>query len=86
MAVAGIAFAAVAGTAPTALAQVATLGTPAPDAEASRAPAEALGEQDSMLAFAACMRDQGLDWPDPAPDGAKFSACVQPGQILTLSR
>ncbi|MFV2062684.1 MAG: hypothetical protein ACC726_04115 [Chloroflexota bacterium] len=50
-----------------AAAQVATLRTPDPGAEASSSPAdaEALDEEESILAFAACMRDNGIDMPDP---------------------
>lgn len=70
IAVAGFGLAVVAGTTPTALAQVATLGTPPPDAEASAAPVEALGEQDAMLAFAACMRENGVEVGDPQFDAS----------------
>jgi hypothetical protein len=53
-----------------ALAQVATLGSPAPEAEATTAPAEGLGEQDAMLAYARCMRDSGVEVTDPVFDTA----------------
>ena len=56
------------GTTPAALAQVATLGTPPPDAEASAAPAEELSAEDSMLAYAACMRENGVETDDPQFD------------------
>ena len=53
-----------------ALAQVATLGSPPPEAEASAAPAEGLSEQEAMLAYAGCMRDNGIEVSDPAFDAA----------------
>ena len=71
LAVAGItAVVVVAVAAPPALAQVATLGSPPPEAEASPAPAEALGEQDAMLAWAGCMRDNGVEVTDPVFDAS----------------
>jgi hypothetical protein len=51
-----------------ALAQVATLGSPPPEAEASSAPAEELSEHDAMLAYAECMRDSGVEVTDPIFD------------------
>lgn len=56
------------GTTPAALAQVATLGSPPPDAEASAAPIEELSAEDSMLAYAACMRENGVATEDPQFD------------------
>ena len=53
-----------------ALAQVATLGSPPPEAEASSAPAEALSEHDAMLAYAECMRDNGVEVTDPVFDAS----------------
>ncbi len=32
-------------------------------------PEEQAEFMDQQLAFAKCMRDRGLDWPDPSPDG-----------------
>jgi hypothetical protein len=48
-------------------AQVATLRTPDPDAEASAAPQDQaeLSGQETILAFAACMRENGVDMDDP---------------------
>lgn len=46
-------------------AQVATLRTPDPDAQASEAPGEEVDSEDALLGFAACMRDNGIDFPDP---------------------
>ncbi len=60
----------VAIAAPPTLAQVATLGSPPPDAEASTVPAEALGEQDTMLAWAECMRANGVEVTDPIFDAS----------------
>lgn len=44
---------------------VATLRTPGPDAEATAAPQQEADEQEAILGFAACMRDNGIDFPDP---------------------
>lgn len=59
----------------TAAGQVATLATPNPDAPASAAPAEAVDEEQAILDFVACLRDNGLDLPDPqfGPEGPRFS-------------
>jgi hypothetical protein len=51
-----------------ALAQVATLGSPAPEPETSSAPTEVLSEQDAMLAYAQCLRDNGVEVTDPIFD------------------
>ena len=48
-----------------AAAQVATLRTPGPDAEASAAPVEEVEGQEAILQFVACLRDNGIDLPDP---------------------
>ena len=34
-------------------------------------PALATEQTEAAIRFAVCMREHGLDWPDPAPDGAK---------------
>jgi hypothetical protein len=49
----------------TAAGQVATLQTPGPDAEASEPPAEVVDGQEGILRFVACLREQGIDVPDP---------------------
>jgi hypothetical protein len=49
-------------------AQVATLRTPDPEAAASEAPTEELDGQEAILAFVACLRDNGIDVPDPQFD------------------
>ena len=46
-------------------AQVATLRTPDPDAAATEAPAEAIEGEEAILEFVACLRENGLDLPDP---------------------
>ncbi len=58
----------------SASAQVATLSTPAPDATAE-APAEQVDGEEAILEFVACLRDNGLDIPDPqfGPDGIRFA-------------
>ena len=61
-----------------ALAQVATLGSPAPETEASSAPTEALRAQDAMLAYAQCMRDSGVEVTDPVFDaGGNFAGGLE---------
>ena len=59
----------------TATAQVATLATPEPDAEASQAPVEELDDEQAILDLVACLRDNGLDIPDPqfGPEGPSFA-------------
>lgn len=56
------------------VAQVATLRTPDPDAEASTAPSEELDGEEAILAFVACLRDNGIDLPDPqfGAEGGRF--------------
>ena len=46
-------------------AQVASLQTPGPGSEESPAPAEELEGQEGILQFVACLREQGIDVPDP---------------------
>ncbi len=58
-----------------AMAQVATLATPGPDADGTAVPVEALDGEEAILEFVACLRDNGLDLPDPqfGPEGARFA-------------
>jgi hypothetical protein len=49
----------------TALAQVATLATPGPEADASQPPAVSSDGQEGVLRFVACLREEGIDVPDP---------------------
>jgi hypothetical protein len=53
---------------------VATLESAAPDAEASAEPSASLDPEAARLAFSECMRDHGIDMPDPetaaGPGGA----------------
>ncbi len=67
----------------TAVAQVATLATPDPDAEASQAPSEELDDEQAILDLVACLRDNGLDIPDPqfGPEGPTFA---DPSVILGI--
>jgi hypothetical protein len=51
---------------------VATLASAAPDG-ASAAPSASLAPEDAMLAFAECMRDEGIDMPDPETNGGPGS-------------
>lgn len=46
-------------------AQVATLATPGPDSVASDSPTGALEGEEAILAFVSCLRDNGIDLPDP---------------------
>jgi hypothetical protein len=59
----------------TTAAQVATLQTPGPDAESSPAPVEELEGEEAVLAFVSCLRDEGMDLPDPqfGADGVRFA-------------
>ena len=52
-------------------AQVATLRTPGPEAVAGEAPVEPIEGQEAILAFVGCLRENGLDIPDPqfGPEG-----------------
>lgn len=51
--------------APVSMAQVATLRTPDPYAEPSEPPSEERDDQEAILQFVACLRDNGIDIPDP---------------------
>jgi hypothetical protein len=68
LALASIGLAAVAETTPTAEAQVATLGTPPPSPQASTTPTPESSAEDSLLAYAACMREHGIETDDPQFD------------------
>jgi hypothetical protein len=68
LALASVGLAAVAETTPTAQAQVATLGTPPPSPLASTTPTPELNAEDSLIAYAACMREHGIETDDPQFD------------------
>ena len=70
-------------TTSTVAAQVATLRTPDPDAAASEAPAEEIDGEQAILDLVACLRDNGLDIPDPqfGPDGPTFA---DPSVIMSI--
>lgn len=55
--------------------QVATLRTPGPDANASEPPVEELDGEEAILAFVGCLRENGLDIPDPqfGAEGVRFA-------------
>jgi hypothetical protein len=57
-----------------AAAQVATLRTPDPDAAASAPPSEEVDGEEAILAFVGCLRDKGIDIPDPqfGAEGSRF--------------
>jgi hypothetical protein len=59
----------------SATAQVATLSTPDPDAAATEAPTEAIDGEEAILEFVSCLRNNGLDIPDPqfGPEGVRFT-------------
>jgi hypothetical protein len=63
-----------------AAAQVATLSDPASDDEATPAPAAVAGEE-ALLEFAACMRDNGIEFDDPrfGAGGTRFGGAGTPG-------
>ena len=67
----------------TALAQVATLATPNPEAEASEGPASPIDDEQAILDLVACLRDNGLDVPDPqfGPEGPTF---VDPSTVQSI--
>jgi hypothetical protein len=64
-------------------AQVASLETPAPNAGASAAPADAIDGEQAILDFVSCLNDNGLDLPDPqfGPDGPRFA---DPSALLSI--
>jgi len=89
IAFAGVALSTFTGTGPGALAQVATLGTPPPDADpdASATPEPELDAEESLLAYASCMRDYGIETDDPQFDingdlisKPDFKAAMKKGQ------
>ena len=65
-----------------AAAQVATLATPDPEA-ATPAPAEEVDDEQAILDLVACLRDNGLDIPDPqfGPEGPTFA---DPSVIMSI--
>lgn len=48
---------------------VATLASQAPAAEGSAEPSGSLDPETAQLEFAKCMREHGIDMPDPSTDG-----------------
>lgn len=66
-----------------AAAQVATLATPDPEAAATPAPAEEVDDEQAILDLVACLRDNGLDIPDPqfGPEGPTFA---DPSVLLSI--
>ena len=50
---------------------VASLGSPTPGADSSAAPEASMDPEDAAIAFAECMREQGVEMPDPkvGPNG-----------------
>jgi hypothetical protein len=62
---------------------VATLASAAPDAAASAEPSASLDPEAARLAFAECMRDHGIDMPDPetagGPGGGAFAFGTRDG-------
>jgi len=58
---------------------VASLESDAPGANASAAPSASLDPEAAQLAFAECMRDQGIDMPDPETSGGAGGGAVRIG-------
>jgi hypothetical protein len=58
---------------------VATLETAAPGAESSAAPSASLDPEAAQLAFAECMREHGIDMPDPETSGGGGGGAVRIG-------
>jgi hypothetical protein len=86
LALAGIGLTAVAETTPTAQAQVATLATPPPGSETDPSPTPEPSAEDALLAYAACMREHGIETDDPQFDvngnlvsKPAFKAALKPG-------
>lgn len=61
-------------TASAVSAQVATLATPGPE-DASAPPVEDLDGEEAILRFVGCLRENGIDLPDPqfGPEGVRFA-------------
>lgn len=57
--------------------KVASLGDK--DKTASAPAGGAAGEKGDMVKYAGCMRDHGIDMPDPGPDGAMMAMAVPAG-------
>jgi hypothetical protein len=68
-------------------AQVATLRTPDPDAAASAPPAEEVDGEEAILAFVGCLRDNGIDIPDPqfGAEGSRFANAAAFARIDFMS-
>ena len=66
--------------------QVASLGTPDPGASPSPHPGAADDPQDSMLSFSGCMREHGIDLPDPQFGMGAFFASGAMDDIDMMSR
>ena len=58
---------------------VATLESAAPGAESSAEPSASLDPEAAQLAFAECMRDHGIDMPDPETSGGAGGGAVRIG-------
>lgn len=58
---------------------VASLTSDAPGANESAAPSASLDPEAAQLAFAECMRDQGIDMPDPETAGGAGGGTVRIG-------
>jgi len=58
---------------------VASLASDAPGANESAAPSASLDPEAAQLAFAECMRDQGIDMPDPETSGGGGGGAVRIG-------
>lgn len=67
-------------------AQVATLATPDPDAEPAPTPEAETESQDAMLGFSECMREHGIELPDPRFGAGSFFASGAMDDIDMMSR
>ena len=70
-----------AGAAPSGVASLASQGT---TAESSAAPSASLDPEQAPFAFAKCMREHGIDMPDPevAPGGGGFTQRLDGGKNI----
>jgi hypothetical protein len=55
---------------------VASLQTQGTGADASASPSASLSPEDAQLAFAQCMREHGVDMPDPQPGGGPQGVAI----------
>src|SRR6266540_2083897 len=77
-----LALTAACGSSPSSSAQVASLGSSETTADSAAGTTAPANMEDAMLAFAQCMRDHGIDMPDPEfkDDGGGFTVGLPEGK------